>query len=164
MRKFFVLLYLSLMTSLNASADEYADEVRDILELSNTTETTVRSMNDVLNQLAPEIIIQLHEGFTAQGKDVTRADVTELVATYKRKVIEEFTSEIVPATVEEYRKYFTLEDLRELKTIFQTPIFQKHASKQPDIQSSLQKTGERLGQEIGAQVMQDLISADPRFR
>jgi hypothetical protein len=158
-----VILFFSSLSS-GLYADEFVQEVARILNLNSSTSSTIQIADNALNQAAPDLITQMHQDFIKDGKNVNRNDVTDLFGLYKTKVIKELRARIIEATAEEYRKHFTLEELKELRTLFETPVFQHYTSKQPELLPILQQRGAELGQEIGAKVLDELIAADPRFR
>ncbi|UTW53909.1 DUF2059 domain-containing protein [Kordiimonas sp. SCSIO 12610] len=164
MRLIFSVSVLLILFTLPTFSDDADNEAMKIIELSNSVEPSIKLMSDLLDQLSPNIVAQLQQGFEQQGKDVSETAVQELVGNYKVGVISELRKQIIPLTANELKKQFSLEELTQIRQLMESPIFQTYAERLPAVMQSAQQASQVLGQQIGAQVMQDLIAADPRFQ
>ena len=164
MRIFFKAIAIVLFLSPAVGADQFEDETRRMLELSNTLKPMTQMMNQLLEANGPLMVQQMYQGMRNEGKDVTQEDVTQLVSDFREQMIEQFSAEIVPFVIEEYRKNFTLEEIQALNALMEQPAYQTFALKAPALMQSSQQAGQELGQRISAEVMQRLIALNPKFQ
>ncbi len=157
-------LFIAFFFSSAVCADDFDDETRRMLELSNTLQPMTQVMDQLLAAQAPLMAQQMYQGMRNEGKDVTQEDVSQLVADFREQMVSQFSVQIVPIVIDEYRKHFTLEEMIALNELISKPAFQAFAAKTPALMQASQQAGQELGQKIGAEVMQRLIALNPKFQ
>ncbi len=163
MRLLIIVFGLTLALGQHAGADEFDTEAQRFLIATNSVEPSIDMMDDMLQTLAPTMVDQIYQGMSQQGKDVGREDVVALVDEYRQELKVRMRSEIIPAMIGEFRKHFSLDEMRELNELAEMPAFKNYAAKLPAIMASSHQTGEALGTRLGAEVMQELIAKNPMF-
>lgn len=164
MRFIFRILLLLLVSSGTAKADEFEDEVIKMLSLSNTLEPTITVMEDMLKSLSPAMIDQLSLQYEDQGSNVTRDDVRGLVQQWRSRFIERVREELIPVFVEATRSSMSLEEVRALNELLDTPVYRKYANKMPQLTADIARAAEKMGERLGLEIMQELVDENPRFR
>ena len=161
-----LLVYLTclFLTTTPLQADEFADKVEKVLELSNTVEPAIEIVDDMLESLASQTIDQMFQGFKDQGKDVTRDDVVELYSEYRKQFVAAFGENLIEMMVEPYRQSFSSEDLDELIELMETPTFKKYAMKTPELTAAGAKAGELFGVQMAQEILLKLIAENPKFQ
>lgn len=148
----------------SAQADEYSDKVKELIELSNAVQPTMKMVDSMMGNLASQTINQMYQAFRDQGKSVQRDDVVELYNEYRKEFVQEMGNNLVDLLIEPYRETFTLEELDELIIMMKTPTFQKYSIKLPGLMESAQKAGEQFGLQKGQEIMMKLVAENPKFQ
>lgn len=164
MNKYFKYIFCVLLFAAPASADEYSDKVREILELSNTIQPSIEMADSMLESMATQNINQMYQAFLDQGKNISRNDVVELYNSYRKEFIAAFGENVVSLMIEPYRNNFSMEELDELISLMQSPTFQKFTIKMPQLVAASQKAGEQFGLQKGQEIMIRLIQENPKFQ
>lgn len=164
MKNYFKLMMFVLLFSTPAYADEYSDKVKELIELSNAVQPTMKMVDSMMGNLATQTINQMHQSFRDQGKVVQRDDVVELYNEYRKEFVQAMGNNLVDLLIEPYRETFTLEELDELIIMMKTPTFQKYSIKLPGLMESAQKAGEQFGLQKGQEIMMKLVAENPKFQ
>ena len=67
-----------------------------------------------------------------------------------------FFNKITELYVPIYKRYFTLQEIKELIQFYNTPIGKKLAMSLPTLNSDLMKAGQEAGQEIASKILEKL--------
>lgn len=158
------LFLASVFFSSSATADQFEDEARRLLDLSNSIEPMVVVMEELMTSQAPVMGQQIYQGMRSEGKNVTREDVNQLVADFREQLVQRFRTEMIPLAIEQYRKHFTLEEIVAVNALLEQPAYQTFAKKLPALTQSANEAGQELGRRIGEETMQQLIAINPKFQ
>lgn len=164
MRQLFKVTLFFLFFSHYAAADDFDDEVLRMMELTNAVQPTITLMEQSLANMSPLVIDQMFQQYTDEGKAIKRNEVVELIAEWRKRFIDRITSELVPLLTEEYRKVFTLEEIKELNELLEQPVFRAYAEKTPALMQAIGKAAEKLGQQLGGEVLEELTLENPKFQ
>ncbi len=164
MRCLFQIILLVVLSSYTVTADDFEDEVLRTMKLTNAIQPTMKLMDQSLATMSPMLIDQMFQQYTDEGKAVKRDEVVELITEWRKRFIERVASKLTPLLTEEYRKFFTLGEIRELNELFEQPVFRAYAAKTPEMMAAVGKAAERLGQQLGGEVLEELTSENPKFQ
>lgn len=164
MFKYIKVFLCTLLCITSANADEYSDKVKELLEMGNAVQPTMDMVNSMLESTATQSINQMYQGFKDQGKDINRDDVVELYNNFRREFVQAMGENLISLLIEPYRQSFTLEELDELIMLMKSPAFQKYSLKMPELMAATQQAGELFGAQKSQEIMQRLISENPKFQ
>lgn len=155
---------LLFVTSVTAAADTFETKAERVLELTNAVQPSIDMMDRMLDSMAPTTSRQIYLEYSNAGRDVTEADVQELVKDWQQRYLRRFEEEFVPLLVEVYREHFSEEDLDQLIMILDTPAFQRFAALTPALMETSMQAGEQLGARLAMETMQKAKAEHPKFR
>ncbi|TNE66935.1 MAG: DUF2059 domain-containing protein [Alphaproteobacteria bacterium] len=155
---------LLVMLAPAAHADEFADEVKELLDLSHSLEPSVKLMDQMFRSMTPLLKTQLSTSLKQQGKSYHEEDLDNFLDDFRVRAVARFSEKLVPAITEQYRLHFTLDELQQLTELMKTPVFQAYASKIPAVMESLQTKGQKLGQEVAMEVVGEMMKDYPMFQ
>ncbi len=129
----FCALFAFTANAQNASEDPFRTELKRHLELTNSKKTLTAGVKGMLETFAKN-------GMLSAGKDI------DLIA-------EDVSNTLFPLMMDEYvviyKKYFTLDELREINAFLITPIGKKYAESTPKITMESASIGQKYGPKIG---------------
>lgn len=125
----------------SAQEGEFRTAVKILMDKSgslNAADTMMDQMIPALSQMAPqEIPASFWTGFRQKWADKSREKLVDIYTPI-------------------YRKYFTLKEIQEMIAFYETPVGQKLAASLPAITQEGFAAGQKLGEEIAAEMIQEL--------
>lgn len=122
--------------------DEYKETLGKMLKLSGsltTSENMVPQMISMMKQSMPTVPDSYWDSFAAK---------------WKLKAGDKLIGLFVPV----YKKYLTLDDLKEIIVFYESPVGKKLAASTPGMTMEGVKMGQKLGQEIVSEMQKELQS------
>lgn len=134
---FTIALLFCIAMSASAQTQEYKEELKKMMELSGT--------NATLKNMVPQMLTMMKQ----QGKTIPD-DAMQLIG----KEIDAYLNDAMGKMDKIYYKYLTLNDLKELNKMYQTPVWIKMVKVQPQIQQELMPDMQKLGMEMGNKIVE----------
>lgn len=148
---------------LSANADDFEVEASRTIELTNSFEPTIKSIENMLQTMSPMMINQIYQEYSDQGKEIPRSEVSEFVNEWRARFVERSRIQLRPVLIEGYRKFLSLEEIKELNQLLESPIFQRYAAKTPELMAAIEASAGRVGERLGLEIMQELKAENPKF-
>lgn len=164
MKRLFGTLVLLLLVANSAHADAFEEEVRALLSASGVMEQAAQQATEAINAQQADLVDQLLTQYQAAGKDVTRDDVVSLVTDFRVEFLKNLVVEIEKLMVAEYRGNFTLEEIKRVRELIQDPAMIKFNTRSLSLMQAAQTRAMQISSNIAADIMQRLISENPKFR
>jgi len=148
MKKILLVAILALGMSLSvgtaaAQSDEYRECLKSLLEKSGALATS----DVVMDQMIPAV------------QQMTANDVpAEFWTAFRQKWNQKAKDKMVDLYVPIYRKYFTLDELREIVVFYDTPVGRKLAAATPVMTQEGMEKGQQLGMEIANEMFEEIRS------
>ncbi|MBO6503568.1 MAG: DUF2059 domain-containing protein [Kordiimonadaceae bacterium] len=164
MQKFLFVLTLMFCTQQIALADEFEEKASQLLHLSNSVEPTLKAMDRMIETMDPVLSENMFRQYSAAGKDVTKEDVDQLLLEWRQEFVKRIEARLVPLIVDVYREHLTIADLDFLISVMEKPEYKKYTDMVPALMEKSQIVGEQMGQEIGLEVLNELVAKNPKFQ
>jgi uncharacterized protein len=132
-------------------------DIHRLLELAGTKTAMTQIMQGMEKNLRPVVTNSLPPG----DYRVKLVDLFfERFQDHSKTEIQQLLDSAVPL----YDKYFSHEDIKGLIQFYQTPLGQKALSVLPKLSIEMQGEGMKLGEKLGRQSMQEVLSEHPELQ
>ena len=130
-------------------------DIRHLLDLTHAGATATQAMNALEGNIRPLLTNSFPPG------------------EYREKLIELFFQKfhskldqqtIVDLAVPVYDKYYSDDEIKQLIQLYDTPLGQKMLATMPKLMAELQAAGEKRGQELGRESMQEVLAEHPEMQ
>lgn len=141
----------------NASKMDPAKEadIRKLLDLAGTRDVAVRTLDQMSSTLRPVLENSMPPG------DYRAKLIDLFFAKFKSKAD---AQHIVDLAVPIYDKHFSHEEIKGLMQFYQTPLGHKTLTELPSLLSELRDAGEKWGQAVGRESMEEVLAEHPEMR
>lgn len=134
---FTITLLLCITIATTAQTQEYKQELKKMIELSGADAT--------MKNMVPQMLSMMKQ------QDKT---IPDNVMQFIEKEMTTYLDGMLGKMDKVYFKYLTLNDLKELNKMYQTPVWKKMLKVQPQIQQELMPDMQKMGMEISNKIME----------
>lgn len=150
-----LMLSASPVLAQSATDPAAAAAVRELMQQTNFRQLMTQAYSAMESQLEPMMMEQA-EAELGKGKHMTPAQRAEALAKVKQKVPAavavirgvltdpRLLSEVEQATIPIYTKHFTVDEIKQLTALYQSPLGKKMLEKMPLILSDSMEMGQRI--------------------
>lgn len=132
---FTIVLFLRIMTGATAQTQEYKEEFKKMMELSGS--------DAMIKNMVPQMLKVMKQ----QGKELP-----EEMEQFIKTEMKTYMDEVIGKMDSVYYKYLTLEDLKELNKLYQSPVWTKMKKVQPQIQQELMPNMQKMALDISNKI------------
>ncbi|HET9837368.1 MAG TPA: DUF2059 domain-containing protein [Candidatus Angelobacter sp.] len=129
-----------------------AADIRRLLEVSGAKKIMEDTMAAMSDTIRPMLVGSLPPG------EYREKLVDLFFAKFKSKAN---LNEMLDMAVPVYDKYFSQEEIRGLVRFYETPLGQKAISTMPQLMNDLRSMGQKWGEQLGRQSMQEVLKENP---
>lgn len=130
-------------------------DIRKLLDLVGTRQVAVRTLDQMSNTIRPVLENSMPPG-EYRGKLIDL-----FFAKFKSKAD---AQHIVDLAVPIYDKHFSREEIEGLMQFYQTPLGHKTLTELPSLLSELRDAGEKWGQVLGRESMEEVLAEHPEMK
>jgi hypothetical protein len=129
-------------------------DIRRLLDVTGARKLAISTMDSMFKSIRPLMVSSLPSGAYRDklidlfvAKFQAKADVTHLL----------------DLAIPMYDKYFSHEEIKSLIAFYETPVGQKAISALPQLMSEMRAEGEKWGQTLGRDSMQEVLAEHPEM-